>query len=477
MIQRILSFILFSILFISVFVFLNMIFKSPHFFINTSEDFKDLAKKSNIDVIFYGSSHTFTAYNPLIINHSCNTISYNLGSDAQRVPITNLVIEESLKFTKPKLVILELYSASIKYPENKRIKDFQLSALSFISPFSKKKLNLVKNIYEKKEFLGVYSPLIKNHSKWNNQNFYNLSNRKHIDKKIGFYYDGYIGFKSTIKSMDKEKYKNFRENYQKKLIKKQEITTKDQKELIKFVSIAQNYGANVLIVSSPDLRANFYHGFFENLKKLSDSLNTTFLNLNDYYDEIGLTVNDFKDKSHLNIQGSTKTSLFLAKYINQNYSLPNRGSDKIWSEKMKHYKDFYIQKTNFNSNIEIKKQNFKLIEGIVFKEVNVSKKEGKFLFTINIDENNSKESMNKYKLAVNIYPDNNELNLLSDYSKSKKRKFESIDLPLNSDKDSIHFKLSFKFKKIKRVKLFLYDKNGFKGIVGAPLFIESPILD
>src|SRR5690554_2110416 len=145
--KRIASIVVLIIFIIVGFIYLNKAFASTHYFVNTTEDFKALAKKTNIDVIFYGSSHVYTAYNPLIFNKINSILSFNLGSDALRVTVTDLVLEESLKYTKPKIVVLEVYTASLIYPESESGKGFQLRALDFVSNTSFSKMKKVKEIY------------------------------------------------------------------------------------------------------------------------------------------------------------------------------------------------------------------------------------------------------------------------------------------------------------------------------------------
>src|SRR5690606_36655726 len=104
--KRIIYIIILLFFLTAAFIYLNRIFASAHYYVNAIEDFKELANETNIDVIVYGSSHAYTAFNPLIINDISKTISFNLGADALKIGLTDLVLNESLKYTKPKLVIL-----------------------------------------------------------------------------------------------------------------------------------------------------------------------------------------------------------------------------------------------------------------------------------------------------------------------------------------------------------------------------------
>src|SRR5690606_28589414 len=185
--KKLFSIIIFFSIFLLVFSHLNKIFIEKDDYYNSLQDFEKLSKRTNIDVLFLGSSHTNTVYNPLIINELCKTISFNLGAKALRLPITNLVFEEAVTQTNPRLVVLEVHHASMKYPTDDEIKSFQLAPLTFIPNYSLKKIKTVYDIYGEKEVLSAKFPLIKNHCDWNKISLSNTDKRKKVDT-INFFY-------------------------------------------------------------------------------------------------------------------------------------------------------------------------------------------------------------------------------------------------------------------------------------------------
>ena len=74
----------FCLLLFSGWSYLDLVFASDHQFKNTANGFYELAEQTNIDVLFLGSSHIYTAVNPHIINKHAKTISYNLGTDGMQ---------------------------------------------------------------------------------------------------------------------------------------------------------------------------------------------------------------------------------------------------------------------------------------------------------------------------------------------------------------------------------------------------------
>src|SRR5690606_38537359 len=161
------------------------------------------------------------------------------------------------KYTKPKLIVLEIYSAGFANPITKSQKGHQLRALDFVSNFSIEKIYRVGKLYENNEFLGAFSPLIRNHNEWNNVNYFDFDRRVITKKEREFYYNGYIGY--SVKIKEAEKYKGF----QNIVVKRDSIPTKfnnDTKKLLNnFIDIAKQNKIEVLLVYTPDLRGRSWN--------------------------------------------------------------------------------------------------------------------------------------------------------------------------------------------------------------------------
>ncbi|MEZ4881732.1 MAG: hypothetical protein R2775_05065 [Flavobacteriaceae bacterium] len=469
--KRIFYALILSVFLLLGFIYLNKVFASSHRYANTIEDFDELTKKENIDIIFYGSSHSFTCYNPLIINNITKTTSYNLGSDALLMSLTDLVLEQSLKKTKPKLIILEVYKGTITAPsDTKEAKGYQLRALDLVSNFSFKKYTEVERIYNKNEYLGVLFPLIRNHTDWNSKNFSSFSKRVNFDPN-DFYYGGYVGYGTIIGEKDnRSKYENFRNQEKRKNNKDTLLNNKIKEDIAAFLKIANEQNIPVLAVTSPDLRAiyeNYY--LYDEFRIFFDKFNVPYLNLNDYYDELDLSVNDFRDPGHLNRTGGTKASKFLANYLNEHYKFDDRSSESTWQSINKKYLDF---KNTYEERIYQKQLQANLIESIKVKDIELTNSGQIYSIKITIDgTKNYKDDYGKYSLSLKIFPyDNNEL---SDYSKSKNWNFDKEDIKLKDEDSILTFQLKSKIKEIKQIEMFLYNTEEYKGVIGEKLIINN----
>lgn len=465
--------IIFLLLFIIGLIYLNKVFITQNHFNNTTSEFERLSKETNIDLIFYGSSHVYTAYNPLIFNDINKTISYNLGSDALKMEFTDLVFIESIKKTKPKLVVLELYPASFsELKGNEMDKGFQLRALDFSSNLSIKKFKKVFDVYDFNEIAGVYSHLVRNHSKWNEVDFFNLNRDEDIDTIENYFFSGFIGSKHFLDEKTKKEFINFNKtkysNHDSPA-----LLPENKKQIIDFINLVKKEGAEILIISSPDLRAKsvFNESFFIEIKEICENLDVKFLNLNNHVNEIGLNLDDFKDYSHLNTFGSIKTSRFLAKYINENYKLPDRSSDLNWKKSSEKYVAFN-KEYSFEKKESYNEVNESLVDDVILKNVKIEKTSyNTYQFTIDLDVNINIQSLSNYKLAVHVYPTSGNEVYLADVNKKRNRKYDLTDIQLDKS-DSVKFDFHTKIKEFKEIEFFLFDSKGFNGILGKSITIQ-----
>lgn len=423
MVKKVITYSVAFLFFVFTFNYLNNVFSSKHRYVNTINDFKQLSKETSIDVLMFGSSHSYTAYNPLIINQEANILSFNLGSDALRVSLTDLILEEALKHTTPKLVILEVYKGSLQPIDTERAKGYQLRGLDIIPNTNLKKIGKVLDIYDSDEYLSVLFPLLRNHSKWHEVELFNNNKTLSFNPKDNYYFSGFVGSIDTIKNQkQRERFYNFRNKKIEKKLNEELLSLESKQDIKRFIDIAKENNIDVLIVSSPDLRSRYNnYTLFDQLAEFCSELDVPFVNLNDHYLKMKLNINDFKDPGHLNTFGSNKASKFLADYINKNYSFPDRKNDLHWKNSEKKFKDFsqIYRYPNFDESAKIKIQSIKNLsdESFHFKSINGhfnddfkftgfgvnQQSNGMYQFALELHETTKPETVKKYSIGLKGY--------------------------------------------------------------------------
>ena len=83
---------------------------------------------SDMDVLFFGTSHVLNSIFPMELWHDYGITSYNLGGHANQIPTSYWVMMNSLDYASPKVVVIDCYSLASNL---KVFDDFEYVHLSF----------------------------------------------------------------------------------------------------------------------------------------------------------------------------------------------------------------------------------------------------------------------------------------------------------------------------------------------------------
>lgn len=307
------------ILFTSIFLFL-VVFVTDKIFIKRKEYEKYFAdfysQTDSLDILFLGSSHAENTYNPILIDSMFLTNSYNLATSGQQLLVTNYLLKEILKTTKPKIVVIDIFPGSILEIKSPKQKGAQLRVFDFTKP-SFSKIKAINKVYTFDELPSVYSETIRNHDIWHEGNWL-LSSNSSINE-----FKGFIGLKGGLKPKEREKYSNYLEKYNtylkipspKNQIKNFENNSLNIKETIE---ICKQNNIKLIFVTAPYL-PSFYNDNINRkqllLNEYLKKVNVEHLDFNLDFNYLGLSLKDFKDKGHLNLKGANKVTISLAKYL------------------------------------------------------------------------------------------------------------------------------------------------------------------
>lgn len=468
-----------GLFFLSVFFaglfYLNKVFASKERYVNTAHSFRQISAHTNIDVILLGSSHVYTAINPEVINKECKTISFNLGSDGLRFQFSSMILEEALKYSKPKLVVVEVFRGSVLDIETEVSKGFQLRAMDYVSNFSARKWALTRAHYDFDEITGVYSPLIRNHQNWSEVDYLNLDRRDQLETQYTTFYDGFLGSFNNLSPALLAKYKGFASkpvfrDTSYTYIKPEHIT-----EFERLVALSKKHDFELLVLTNPDLRAtSMNRHFYDQLDYFSKQFGLPYLNFNYQYDALDITTEDFKDASHLNYFGAHKTSLALSRYINENYNLPDKLEDPYWQTKTSNYNE-YLSIINGGKVLYQESLNDTLHKQITLNNLTIQQSKLGMVFTLDFDAAGI-EANDQFKIGVQVYPRAESIDQLGEFSVKAGRKFDNTSAIIKDLSETLTLNIKTRIKDVDRIRFFIFDKDGYKGTLGKPLIISGKSL-
>ncbi|MDC7996794.1 hypothetical protein [Gilvibacter sediminis] len=464
--------VLFVLLLGGGFWYLNRVFATDHKFHNTKAAFEQTIANNEVDVLFIGSSHVFTSTIPSVIDKHTKSRSFNFGSDGLRLELSSVILEEALKSCAPKLVAVEIFRGSLADIETDVSKGFQLRAFDFASNTSWLKFRRCWDIYNLNELSGVYSPFLRNHKDWYKQDYIDLDRRLEIDPYLNFFDRGYMGAYKTLNDSLSEVYKDFK--IITPVVKKAEnfIKPKHIAELELLVELSKKHDFELLLYTVPDLRYPWVnYQMYEELIALANKYDVRYINQNQFYEQLDLKRSDFKDASHLNFYGALKSSNHLGQYINEYYDLPDRSSEAMWKAEQEEFNSKLVLLTEGNLLYQ-DSTTTAFTEQLGFKDLKLHQKLGHLQLSLDFLPQNL--SLNgAYILSVQVYPKAGKEDQLAPVSQEKGRAFDNLTFRLEDLSIPFNKPLRTTIKDIERLRIFIYDSDGYKGVVGEATVINK----
>ncbi|MDY3903214.1 hypothetical protein [Peptoniphilus sp.] len=292
-------------------------------FFNETEDY---------NAMFFGSSHTYCSFEPLVIYENTGVKSYVLGSQKQPLQITASYVKEALRIKHPSVIFVDIQSSIYKIQEDASV----VNSYSDYLPMSKNKIEMiVKKV--PKEFKAIsILPLVSYHSRWDElkDEDYNFDKNSYKD-----YLKGYVLLKGQSKDFkkdivqDKDIYLNSISAFDEKNYLKENLKAFDE-----IIDLANRNGVKLYFVKTPVYDYNLYKKNINTIENYLEKKGATFIDFNKFYDEINLTKDDFYDPHHLNVKGAEKFNLFFIDYMKkEGIFQENLANDKAWQENIKIY--------------------------------------------------------------------------------------------------------------------------------------------
>lgn len=272
--------------------------------------FFNLAEDS-CDVVFFGSSHAYCSFNPLIIYDEARLGSYVAATQKQPVWASYYYIKEAIARQKPAAVVLDCFSVTLDG-------DYSDEATRYTYtddfPDGRNKLALVGCSAEDfKSRFDLLFRFTKYHSRWSELTADDFG---YNPKKLSDPLCGYCLLTSTDKTLTRESYRNVRGEIP--------LSEKNEDYLKRIITVCRKSGTRLLLAVNPSNETARERMIYNSVRTLAEKNDTEFINFNDLYDEIGLDISsDFYDRAHLNYRGAIKFSRYFAE--NMLADIPRKG--------------------------------------------------------------------------------------------------------------------------------------------------------
>lgn len=306
--------------FFAVFYFVDSILKFKYDDgVKPIANFYDLPEDT-VDVLLLGTSHMGMNVDPSILWEEQGIAAYSCWGGMQPTWNTYFFLKECLKYQTPKLVVMDTHLATndIEYDT------YENTVKNIVGMrMSKNKIDAI-NVSARPEY--KYSVLLGiptyhyRYASLTAEDFQNFFWNRHTEIQS----NTYIG--DRIQPIHIPDYTHITETA--------ELSEKLGTYLLKIIDLCEEQNIPLLLVSSPYELHEIEQKRYNKIAEIAEEHQITFLNFNNFYQEIGIdTERDYLDPGHFNYGGIKKYSSYLAYYIKSHYELPDRRLDPnhIWN--------------------------------------------------------------------------------------------------------------------------------------------------
>ena len=329
--RRIIRIVIILIFFMIVFILLNMLLQ-PKYAENLVEgsmiaQYYD--EKKDHEVIFIGDCEVYANFSPLVMYETEGIKAYVRGSSQQLIWQSYVILKETLKYEKPKIVVFNINS--IRYDKKSEVVSEAYNRLTIDQmKWSKEKLEIIKeSMTEEETFLSYVFPILRYHARFDELTREDI---KYLFKRKNNTYNGFLVNKD-IRGVTTIPTEKPLPNY--------DFSDESYHYLKLMLELCEKNNIKLVLIKAPSLYPHWYKQYDEQIKEFAMKNGIDYYNLMEYADVIGLdySLDTYDGGLHLNLTGATKLSKFFASLLISRYNLTNYKGDALYEIKLRTYKE------------------------------------------------------------------------------------------------------------------------------------------
>ena len=287
-------------------------------------------EEDQFEVMFFGPSHAYAAFSPLVIWEETGIKSYVFSTQQQPLWATYIYIKEALKTQSPALIVLECRMAlgdKEYYMEEGDDKAVTYPYMDDL-PLSWNKVELaVQSAPEPEERFGLLFNFMMYHSRWNDLHREDFTFRRDEAR------DPYKGF---VKQEPQEPLQP--RPASETVTQAVPLLEKNQYWLEEIIKLCQEEGIELWLIKSPSNLELEEKALLNTVEETARRYNVPFHDFNVDYADIGLDESMFFDAHHMDALGAGKFSRYFAHILQSaRPNLKTDSGDPVWAADLEVY--------------------------------------------------------------------------------------------------------------------------------------------
>ncbi len=289
------------------------------------------------DVVFIGDCEVYENISTIKLWEEYGITSYIRGS-AQQLPWQSYyLLEDTLRYETPDVVVFNVLSLKYDKPQKETYNRMTLDGMRW----SKSKIDDVKaSMTEEENFIDYVFPILRYHSRWSELT---MNDIKYMFKKDPVTVNGYYmridvrpqtGFPDPMPLSDYT------------------LGSNAMSYLDKMTALCKEKGIKLVLIKAPTEYPHWYNEWDDQIVQYAKDNDLPYINMIPLQEEIGLdmSVDTYDAGLHLNLSGAEKLAVYFGRYLKENYDLKDHREDPEYVEE-------YNEKTAlYNTMIEKQKR-------------------------------------------------------------------------------------------------------------------------
>ena len=295
------------------------------------EYYKD---ESSHDVIFIGDCEIYENFSPITLWEEYGITSYMRGSAQQLIWQSYYLLEDTLRYEKPEVVVFNVLSLKYNEPQSEAYNRMSIDGMEWSMS---KVNNILASMTKEENFIDYVFPLLRYHGRWAELT---ADDFEHIFSKDLVTHNGYY-MRVDVKPQGTFPTPTPLTDYT--------LGSNAMSYLQKMADLCKAEGIALVLIKAPTEFPHWYDQWDDQVAAFAEENDVKYINYIPLQDEIGLDMSqDTYDAGlHLNTQGAEKMSRYFGQWLVENFELMDHRSDAslaaIWQEKIDFYNEMKEQ--------------------------------------------------------------------------------------------------------------------------------------
>lgn len=285
-------------------------------------------EEKNHDVIFIGDCEVYENFSPAVLWSEYGINSYIRGSAEQYIWQSYYLLEDTLRYETPKVVVFNIQSLQFDTAQNEAYNRMTLEGMQW--SVSKVK-SILASMTPEEEFLDYVFPILRYHTRYGELT---ADDVKYMFSTEQVTFNGYYMRVDVLPAKDVPTGK---------LLGDYSFGENAWSYLDKMTALCEENGIELILIKAPSLYPYWYEQWDEQVADYAEENNLTYINFLDLVDEIGIDydLDTYDAGLHMNLSGAEKLASWLGAFLTEEAGLTDRRTEEhlsaIWEEKLAAY--------------------------------------------------------------------------------------------------------------------------------------------